>query len=529
MRTGWHDNLYRISDDIKEIIDTLRMHTTPIPPLDDENVDINDDTGQMEKRDTREITLTEEMKRKLLNNVSLFFEAKSYEQTLPSFIDFTDAKNLYDYGYRTISFKTDDDFYETLPDVHICLRCGHVDIYADKNQSCRNCNRSGGLYQITPKTFQEPWYPYPAPRKIDSWTDIFQQIIDILERTIYYDEKILYTIHALWIMASYRQQDFITAPYLQFIAPIASGKTRALEVTSYLAYRGVIYATISPAALCREINKYHVTPCVDQAEFNFDVKTEAGRENYSIWMCGYRKGQFYTRASQENSDDVIRKDVFGFKALASTRDFDEALSSRSIIFNMKEGDPEVKDINAIIPEMQRLRMQLLYFHLLNDSPLSDHLDAIYECSSATGRLREIYQPLIAVADFLDLNKAPIVSFIEKDKMRKIKIMQESLEGQIVFAIKEIMDEDEGYGTISGEKVMISLKEIAERIGEDTRRIGRKINVLNLEKTKTREGKVIDLSDEKNQKQLQYLFKKYGLVTDTQEQSTLDFGGEGNGE
>ena len=505
------------------------MHTTPIPPLDDENVDINDDTGQMEKRDTREITLTEDMKRKLLNNVSLFFEAKSYEQTLPSFIDFTDAKNLYDYGYRTISFKTDDDFYETLPDVHICLRCGHVDIYADKNQSCRNCNRSGGLYQITPKTFQEPWYPYPAPRKIDPWTDIYQQIVDILEKTLYYDEPILYYIHALWIMASYRQEDFNTAPYLQFIAPVASGKTRALEITSLLAYRGVLYATISPAALCREISKYRVTPCVDQAEFNFDTKTESGRENYSIWMCGYRRGQFYTRASQENHDDVIRKDVFGFKALASTRDFDEALSSRSIIFNMKEGDPEIKELEKIIPDIQRLRMQLLYFHLIDNSPLSEHINAIFECSSATGRLREIYQPLVAIADFLALDKSPLIKFIERDRIRKLKVLQESLEGQIVMTIKEIMDEDIGVSSLSGEKVIIPVKDIADRMGVDPRTVGRKLNVLNLERTRIDRGMVIDLSNEKNQKQLQYLFRKYGLVTDTQEQSTLDFGGEENGE
>jgi len=527
MRTGWIEDL---DETTKNIIESLKLHTTPIAPLpNDSNIDIDDETKDVIKKDSKEIPISDEIKKILINNISLFFEAKTYEQTLPSFVDFTDAKDLYRYPHRTISFQANGNFYEILPNTYICLRCGYIDVYTNEKQSCKNCNRGGAIKQISPNQFTEPWLPYPAPRKIDPWVDVYQQIIDILEKTLYYDEKILYHIHALWIMASYRQEDFNTAPYLQFIAPVASGKTRALEITSLLAYRGVLYATISPAALCREISKYRVTPCVDQAEFNFDVKTESGRENYSIWMCGYRRGQFYTRASQENHDDVIRKDVFGFKALASTRDFDEALSSRSIIFNMKEGDPEVKELEKIIPDIQRLRMQLLYFHLINNSPLSEHINAIYECSSATGRLREIYQPLVAVADFLAIDKSPIISFIERDRIRKMKIMQESLEGQIVLTIKEIMDEDEGYGTLSGEKVVISLKEIAERIGEDTRRIGRKINVLNLEKTKTREGKVIDLSDEKNQKQLQYLFRKYGLVTDTQEQSTLDFGGEGNGE
>jgi len=527
MRAEWHDDL---DESTRNIIESLRPHTSPIDPIQDDSlIDIDDETDNLARKDTKEIPISEKYKKKLINNISLFLDAKTYEQTLPSFVDFSDAVNLHDYPHRTLSFQADGKFYEVIPGTHICLRCGHIDVYANGKQHCKNCNRTG-LKQLSPNFFQEPWCPYPAPRKIDPWTDVFQQIVDILEKTLYYDEKILYVIHALWIMASYRQQDFDTAPYLQFIAPISSGKTRALEVTSRLAYRGVLYATISPAALCREINKYHVTPCVDQAEFNFDTKTESGRENYSIWMCGYRKGQFYTRASQENSDDVVRKDVFGFKALASTRDFDEALSSRSIIFNMKEGDPEVKDVKMIMPEIQRVRMQLLYFHLLDESPLSEHLDAIYECSSATGRLREIYQPLIAVADFLDIDKSPIVSFIERDKIRKLKVLQESLEGQIVMAIKEMMDEGTGEcSTLSGEMIYIPIKDIADRVGADARVVGRKLNVLNLEKTKTREGRVIDLSDEKNQKQLQYLFKKYGLVTDTQEQSTFDFGGEENGE
>ena len=520
MRTGWIEDL---DDNIKSII---RSRTpTPITyPASDEYIALNDETNEVTKIDSKELTITSEQKEQMINNVSLFLEATTYEQTLPSFVDFTDAKDLYRYPHRTISFQANGNFYEILPNTYICLRCGYIDVYTNEKQSCKNCNRGGAIKQISPNQFTEPWLPYPAPRKIDPWVDVYQQIIDILEKTLYYDEKILYHIHALWIMASYRQDDFDIAPYLQFIAPISSGKTRALEVTSYLAYRGVLYATISPAALCREIDKYHITPCVDQAEFNFYHKSEQGRENYSIWMCGYRRGQFYTRAAQENSDDVIRKDVFGFKALASTRDFDEALSSRSIIFNMKEGDPEVKDLKEIMDEIQRLRMQLLYFHLIDESPLSEHINAIYECSSATGRLREIYQPLIAVADFLGIDKSPIVSFIERDRIRKLKVLQESLEGQIVMAIKEMMDEEAGASTLSGEKVIIPVKDIADMVGEKPQKVGRKLNVLNLERIRIGSGMVIDLSNEKNRKQLQYLFRKYGLVTDTQEQETLNLGG-----
>lgn len=507
IQTDWFSKL---DDSTKSFIHSLKPRAISFPDSD-AYIDIDDETNNVVKIDSKKLTLTDEYKKQMINNVSVFSEVTTYEQTLPSFVDFVDAKDLYNYKLRTIVFCKDSTFYETLPDVKICLRCGHIDYYPH-GSLCKNCSRGGGVTQITPSRFQEPWVPYPAPRKIDPWTDIFQQIIDILKKTLYYDHDILYMIHALWIFASYRQQDFDVAPYLQFIAPVESGKTRALEITSLLSYRGVLYATISPAALCREINKYRITACVDQAEFNLDTRSEYGRENYNIFLCGYRKGQFYTRADRENSDDVVRKDVFSFKALASTRDFDEALSSRSIIFHMQKGSAHIRDVKKIMGEIQRVRMQLLYLHLLDQSPLLQFLDAI-DRYNVDGRLREIYKPLVTVAEFLSLDTAELREFIEEDRKRKIKELQESLEGQIVSAIKEIIDEDCASSTLTGENVIISIKDIAERIDTDARVVGRKLNVLNLEKTKTREGRVIDLSDEKNRKQLQYLFKKYGLVDD----------------
>jgi len=516
MQADWFS---RLDSSTQSIIRSLKPSPLSFSESD-AYIDIDDETGDVTKIDTRKHALTEEHKKRMINNVSVFSEVTTYEQTLPSFVDFADAKDLYDYKLRAIVFCKDSTFYETLPDVKVCLRCGHIDYYPH-GSLCKNCSRGGGVTQITPSRFQEPWYPYPAPRKIDPWTDVFQQILDVLKKTLYYDDEILYVIHALWIMASYRQQDFDVAPYLQFIAPVESGKTRALEVTALLSYRGVLYATISPAALCREIDKYRITACIDQAEFNLDMRNEYGRENYNIFLCGYRKGQFYTRADREKSDDVVRKDVFGFKALASTRDFDEALSSRSITFHMKKGSASVNDVNKIMGEIQRLRMQLLYLHLLDKSPLEQFIDAI-DKYNVDGRLREIYKPLVAVAEFLSLDTTELKEFIEEDRKRKIKELQESLEGQIVIAIKEIIDEDCASSTLTGENVIISIKDIVERTGIDARIIGRKLNVLNFEKTKTREGRVIDLSDEKNRRQLQYLFKKYGLIDDSYDKNATLF-------
>ena len=257
------------------------------------------------------------------------------------------------------------------------------------------------------------------------------------------------------------------------------------------------------------INHYKITPCVDQAERIFDQKRDYGIENYNIWTSGYRRDQYYIRSSQENTEKVELKRVFGFKALASTRTFDEAIAGRSIIIKMKEGYPEVDNPRLIMEDIQRVRMQLLYMRLFAKGMIDSHIYKINDYD-IKGRLKEIYLPIIAVADFFQLDLDDLVRFIEKDRIEKLKELQESLEGRIVTAIKEIIDEDLGQEALPGEKVYIPLNLIAEKVGEDARIIGKKLKVLDIQRTKTREGRVIDLSLKENQEQLKYLFRKYGL-------------------
>jgi len=445
-----------------------------------------------------------------IRNVSQFFRTREYEQVLPSNISWLDAveSDPANFNGRSIVVCTDDRFFETLPDLHICKYCAKIEQYPDDERPCVNCGRLG-LSRLTPETFFEPWYPYPFPRKIDPWSDIYLQVEEILRQTIYYDKEIYYKIHALWIIATYLADRFDTVPYLQFIGPVQSGKTKALEVTALLSYRGTLISSISPAALCRMINHYKITPCVDQAERIFDQKRDYGIENYNIWTSGYRRDQYYIRSSQENTEKVELKRVFGFKALASTRTFDEAIAGRSIIIKMKEGYPEVDNPRLIMEDIQRVRMQLLYMRLFAKGMIDSHIYKINDYD-IKGRLKEIYLPIIAVADFFQLDLDDLVKFIEKDRIEKLKELQESLEGRIVTAIKEIIDEDLGQEALSGEKVYIPLNLIAEKVGEDARIIGKKLKVLDIQRTKTREGRVIDLSLKENQEQLKYLFRKYGL-------------------
>jgi len=403
----------------------------------------------------------------------------------------------------------DGAIHETDTGVMRCKRCGHVDVYKDKDEPCKNCERLTSYEVITRPEFEEPWLPYPYPDPIFdiSVETIGNEISDILSRTIVLQNNQDYEILTSWIIASYRQQDWKSAPYLQFIAPISSGKTRALEILSLLSYHGVLYATISPAALCREIEKYKVTPFVDQAEYNFDTRVEPGRENYAIWMCGYRKGQKYVRAKQDSDDDVVRRDVFGFKALASNRVFDEALVSRSITFFMREGIPEIKDITEdVIERIQKIRAKLIFLHLMPESPFHNS-PAIEQLN---GRLREIYTPLLFVVDTLGWGTDDVIDFAKRDSIKKIKEMQQTTEGIIVRTIKNLIDDNIGKTNLDNELIGITLKDISEKTSIDTRIIGHKLKALDIDRKHDRDGAYIDLTDRATVDQIKYLFRKYGI-------------------
>lgn len=425
-----------------------------------------------------------------------------------------------DVGQKVIVWADEEGVLHDVPaGVLCCKRCGAYGVYSSLDDVCQNCGRITSFEVLTPPPFDELWLPYRYPHAL--FVDLEVEAIawdveEFIRKVLVMPEEEHYKILTAWIIASYRQQDWKTAPYLQFIGPVESGKTRALEVLSLLSYRGVLFAVVSPAALCRLIEKYHITPCVDQAEYNFHRKSEQGRENFNIWMCGYRRGQFYTKASKESEEDVIKRNVFSFKALASTRAFDENIATRSITFYMREGIPKVERISdEIIEEAQKLRSHLLYLHLLQKSPFPTETEY---AKKLHGRLREIFSPLLSVAKALDYGYDDIFEFALKDKKEKIKELQDSDEGMIVRTIYDMIQDNEGEHGLGGDLVALRLGDIASRLEMSTRTLGWKLKALNIERKKDEKGRYIDLTDKKTLDQLQYLFRKYGYVQDSEQPS-----------
>jgi hypothetical protein len=134
---------------------------------------------------------------------------------------------------------------------------------------------------------------------------------------------------ALWLVATHAWQEFDAFPYLVVTSTTKrSGKTRLLELMSFVASNSRLVANISPAALYRTIDAEKPTLLVDEAE----TLSSAKSEYRSLLNTGYRRGQTVKR----NDGNF---ETYCPKAFALIGDVNDTLRDRSIVIEMLRGEP----------------------------------------------------------------------------------------------------------------------------------------------------------------------------------------------
>ena len=224
--------------------------------------------------------------------------------------------------------------------------------------------------------------PYESEHQL--WSDIKQYIwehIDIPEG---------YDILTAWVLASWIPEKWHAVPYLFFYGPAGSGKSWGLEVLASLGFRPFITAATTLAAIFRVTDEWHPTLFLD--ETGAYVRKERA-EIMHLLNAGYRRGFPATRVEDTREGFKVRIfDCFGFKALAGTREFAKTLKSRCIIFNMTKATRKIKT-TIDLERSKRLQSMLLMYRF---STLTKQAD-VESPDVLTGRLRELFDPLIIVA------------------------------------------------------------------------------------------------------------------------------------
>jgi hypothetical protein len=313
----------------------------------------------------------------------------------------------------------------------------------------------------------------------------------------------LYDVCTAWVFASWTPELWTVVPYLFFSGPVASGKTRALEVLQKICHRGVLGSNVSNASLYRGVEQYHPTVFLDETEI---YSREHKAEVIGLLNSGYRRGQYAWRCSENNPDEVKFYDVFGFKALAGTEQLRDTLESRSIIIKMMKN---VRDVNFLVDEARALEIRnaLLVYRLLKLSDISDISDVNSggvppQLKFGNGRVIELFHCMYSVANEGQEN---ILEYARKTYENRLNVEETSVEAEVLECIVKIAPYVENS--------FIETKEVAKKFNEErnekerwkTRSIGRLIRRLGLDPKRGTGGKRGWIWD---QKRIDYLCKRY---------------------
>jgi len=400
-----------------------------------------------------------------------------------------------------------------------CQRCGDETYIPQTNGKliepfeCQNedCGRKGPFKPLFPTELNKPVWKLPFAALKCSAVGVYEDIYNyIREYLVLKPEE--YHLMTLWIMASYLVDNFETVPYLLFIAPKESGKSQAMRILSQLAYRAFLAASVTPSALFRAIELWKVTLLIDEAEYQIKTDTESGQALYETLNMGYKRDSFALRVEGENRIPA-RFDVFGFKAIASTKIFLPTLESRSIIINMSQGKPKEIIIDALRADI--IRSELLYFKFFNLDELP-----ITQPDSNSGRIIEIMTPLFTVAQiFKGMNGAKTAITFDEittllcDKVKEMETSRadeehESNEAMIIEKIKVRRSEKN-----------ISLEQISRDLGwynetdsannkQASARIGRTLKAMGIKTHRTGKGVLVKMYEDGNDERIDAMIKRY---------------------
>jgi len=210
---------------------------------------------------------------------------------------------------------------------------------------------------------------------------------------------------ALWIMFSYVYPAWSAVPYLSLGGPAGSGKTTLLDILSRLIFRPLRSSSMTGPCLFRTLHENGGTLLFDEAERLNDHSPEAG-ETRSILLSGYKRGSPAVRL--EKVGDSFKRttfDVFGPKALAAIAQLPSALASRCIRLTMfrasKHSEKPRRRIDAEPELWANLRGDLHALALEHGATWRELAGRHDVCGAMSGRSYELWQPLLAIAAWIE--------------------------------------------------------------------------------------------------------------------------------
>lgn len=328
-----------------------------------------------------------------------------------------------------------------------------------------------------------PWPQARLPRDYDGEERLFNEVRGFFVEHLDVADDLLYDVYSCFVLASWRPEDFSVVPYLFFLGPLASGKTRALECFHRLCFRAVMASSMSAASLFRALEAWHPTLLLDETEvYNRKEMVEV----LALLNSGYRRGQYAIRVEKVKGGNpqIAMFDTFGFKVLAGTEELAASLQSRCIVTKMSKA---VKPVRLFIDEekAQTLRDKLLMYRFKNlGKNNGETLDGFDDFPNA--RVLELFISLITVAPSNSVRQR-LADYMAEMVQNRLNEEQASIEARVFDAILKCEDKVEN-GRLSTQAVTEAFNEgLPDREKVSSRLVGRVIARLGFEKCKISHG------------------------------------------
>src|SRR5262245_59493782 len=163
------------------------------------------------------------------------------------------------------------------------------------------------------------------------------EVHKFLGRFVSYPSDHAHVAHTLWCVHAHMMDRWDTTPRLAFLsAEPASGKSRALEVTSPLVPNAVQGVNVSPAYIVRTVGSQQgSTILFDEIDTVFGPKAKENEEIRGLLNAGHKRGAVAGRCVTRGKEIFTEElPAYAAVALAGLGWLPDTLLSRSVIIRM---------------------------------------------------------------------------------------------------------------------------------------------------------------------------------------------------
>ena len=323
----------------------------------------------------------------------------------------------------------------------------------------------------------------------------------------YYDNPRSEDIYHVLVSAvawSYFYRDIkVSTPFILFLGPWRSGKTRALEVMASICYKAMSLVDPSEASIFRLVEELEPTLIIDESQI-------IDRNVRAIMAAAYRFGMKVPRVVDPEAEglEAIRwYNVFSFIIYASREEPPNDIFSRSVIVHCEKNvRPTRKIIDEEKARLLRTRWLAQKLKLYNKVKVS-----FEEFKSEDGRLQELISPLLVMATIFGNEEAvKAVERYGRQFEKEINAMESYSDDAVI--LEAFLELTRSSPNDTPEWILV--KDLVDKLNRDLEKptytseyIGKRLTALGFQKKRVHGGKRAYLVD---LELLKRLCDRYGI-------------------